>query len=323
MRFSIIIPVYNVEKYISQCVESILAQTFTDFELILVDDGSKDNSAVLCDSFHEKDSRVLVIHKRNGGQADARNVGTRDAKGEYIIYIDSDDFIITNDFLQKIDIACQSKADIVFYKHKKFFDNSKQLGSCTYSYAEAIKESAYDRMVYCLVEKDAFFGMPWNKAIRRDLIQKNGIYFETGLVGEDMEWIFHLVTNAGSVVLVDEPFVAYRQREGSTTTSLRIKNIADFVYILEKWSANVKILKNEVLRKALLGSLAKYYSNLLVAYSRVYDDNKRDYESKIKELSWLLKYGLSKRPKTIRKVYCMCGFSVTILFLTVLDKIKN
>lgn len=322
MRFSIIIPVYNVEKYLTQCVESILNQTFMDFELILVDDGSKDRSAAFCDEFQEKDSRVVVIHKENRGQADARNVGTRDAKGEYIIYIDSDDFIISNDFLQRIDVACQSKADIVFYKHKKYFDASKQFGSCAYSYAEAIKESEYENVIYSLVENDAFFGMPWNKAIRRELIQNCGINFETGLVGEDMEWIFHLVTNASCAALIDEPFVAYRQREGSTTTSLRIKNIADFVYILEKWSANVKKLESEKLKKALLGSLAKYYSNLLVAYSRVNDNNKSEYQSRIKELSWLLKYGMSKRPKMIRKVCSVCGFSVTILFLTVMDKIK-
>ena len=102
MIFSIIIPVYNVEKYLSQCLDSILNQDFTDFELILVDDGSTDRSGEICDQYKSKDSRVNVIHQENSGQATARNAGTKASKGEYIIYIDSDDFIISNDFLSEL-----------------------------------------------------------------------------------------------------------------------------------------------------------------------------------------------------------------------------
>ena len=100
MFFSIVVPVYNVEKYLKECIDSILSQTFTDFELILVDDGSKDESPLICDEYAQKDERIKVIHKPNGGQAEARNVGTETAAGQYIIYIDSDDFIIENTFLQ-------------------------------------------------------------------------------------------------------------------------------------------------------------------------------------------------------------------------------
>ena len=92
-KISIIVPVYNVEKYLEKCVKSILNQTFTDFELILVDDGTPDSSGVICDQFAEKDERIKVIHKKNGGLSDARNTGIEVAKGEYIGFVDSDDYI--------------------------------------------------------------------------------------------------------------------------------------------------------------------------------------------------------------------------------------
>lgn len=90
---SIIVPVYNVEAYLCRCIDSILAQTFTDFELILVDDGSPDNCSSICDEYAKKDSRIVVVHKENGGLSDARNTGLDIAKGEYIGFVDSDDFI--------------------------------------------------------------------------------------------------------------------------------------------------------------------------------------------------------------------------------------
>ena len=102
LKFSIILPIYNVEKYLPKCVESILSQTFTDYEIILVDDGSTDNSPAICDKFAKEHSNIKVIHKVNGGQSEARNLGADTANGEYIIFIDSDDFIIKNDFLEKI-----------------------------------------------------------------------------------------------------------------------------------------------------------------------------------------------------------------------------
>ncbi|EME8139564.1 glycosyltransferase, partial [Enterococcus faecium] len=92
-EISIIVPIYNVEQYLRKCVDSILAQTFTDFEVILVDDGSPDNSGAICDEYAKLDSRVRVIHKENGGLSDARNAGIEIAKGKYLGFVDSDDFI--------------------------------------------------------------------------------------------------------------------------------------------------------------------------------------------------------------------------------------
>ncbi|MGF2941895.1 glycosyltransferase family 2 protein [Enterococcus xiangfangensis] len=111
-EISIIVPVYNVEKYLRKCVDSILAQTFTDFELILVDDGSPDNSGAICDQYAEKDSRIKVIHKENGGLSDARNAGIEVAKGKYLGFIDSDDYIADDMYELLYNNIIKEKADL-------------------------------------------------------------------------------------------------------------------------------------------------------------------------------------------------------------------
>lgn len=298
MKLSIILPIYNVEAYLEECVNSILMQSYRDYEIILVNDGSIDGSPKLCDELVAKHDCIKVVHKKNGGLSDARNYGTAEATGEYVVYIDSDDFITSPDFLSKIAEKSKSGADLILYKYVKYFHESKRMDTCRYSYASAICESSYAGKIRKLVEADAFYGMAWIKAVKRSLIADNNIGFEVGLLGEDMEWNYHIIFHAKSMELIDESFLAYRQREGSITSTHKLKNITDFIYILEKWSKRVtEEVKEEELKFALYGSLAKYYSNLLVAYSRLKDPNKKSCKNRIKALVWLFKYSMSKRPE--------------------------
>ena len=138
-----------------------------------------------------------------------------------------------------------------------------------------------------------------------------------------MDWNYHIIFKSTSIEFIDESFIAYRQREGSITSTQRIKNLTDFIYILEKWSEKIKtLIKNKELKIALFGSLAKYYSNLLVVYSRLADSKKKEYIPRIKKLDWLLEYSMSKRPQTIAKLYKIIGFDLTILAIKIMDRIK-
>lgn len=320
MFFSVIVPVYNVEKYLSECIDSILMQSFTDFELILVNDGSTDGSGQICDRYAESDNRINVIHKPNGGLSDARNAGTRGAQGEYIIYIDSDDYISSKDFFKSIYESVKG-SDILLYKHQKFFDTDGQLLPCGYSYENINAEDAFVVKLRKLVIGDAFYGMAWIKAFRRELVIRNDIEFEVGLLGEDMDWNYHLITHAQSLAVIDEPFIAYRQRANSITTSIKLKNLTDFIYILEKWSKKIQEeIKDQEFKETLFGSMAKYYSNLLITYNRVHDKQKKEYIKRIKDLAWILKYAMSKRPKMVAKVYRIFGFGLTTKALKLIDK---
>ena len=324
MLFSIILPIYNVEKYLHECVDSILYQTFTDFELILVNDGSKDRSGNICDEYALKDDRIKVIHKENGGLSDARNFGTDKATGDYIVYVDSDDYIVSNEFLSDLSKKIEeTQRDIVLYKYSKFFDDSKTLAECTFSldFAESIEDS--DQLLYELVKRDSYYGMAWIKAFKREIVVNNGIQFEKNLLGEDMDWYFDLVLNAKTYAVIDKSYIAYRQRSGSITSSHKIKNLTDFIYILEKWANKIQNSDiGDIKRKALMGALAKYYSNLLITYMRLKDKNKKQYKNRIKALSFLLNYSLSSRPLQIKKVYRLSGLDGVITMLKIYDKIK-
>ena len=311
MRFSIILPIYNVEKYLKECVDSILKQTFRDYEIILVDDGSTDGSPELCDKLAETYDFIRVIHKANGGAADSRNVGLKSAIGDYIIFIDSDDFILSEHFLEDVNNSFSENVDMVLYKYSKFFDESAKL-----------KENYADK-IYELVKADAFFGMAWIRAIRKDILLDNQILFETGLTGEDMDWNYELMLNVSNIELLDNIYIAYRQRSGSVTASYKIKNLEDFIHIVAVWSEKLRFIENDTLKKALLGSLAKNYSNLLIVYSRLTDINKKEYKQRIKKLDWLLKCGMSRRPQTVAKIYRIFGFNLTVSALKILDKIKH
>lgn len=320
MFFSIVIPAFNVERYLGDCLDSILNQTYTSFEVVLVDDGSSDNTPAICDLYAQKDSRIKVIHTKNGGQSAARNIGTNAAGGDYIFYIDSDDFLYDNKALEKIHAAADNK-DIVFFKHKKYEDETGNFKECTYSFADVTSNLSYTASLKTMIKNDAFYGMPWNKCIKREVIKKNNISFLEGISGEDMDWIYYVILSSKSLSVIDEPFMAYRQRKNSVTSSVKLKNLKDYVFILEKWKAAAdRCETNE--KEIVLSSLAKYFSNLLIMYTRVKDKNKHKYDKRIKALSCLLSFGVSKRPRLINKLYKTLGLKATLAALYVLDKCK-
>ena len=324
MFFSIILPIYNVEKYLKECVDSIQAQTFKDFEIILVDDGSKDSSPAICDELAQSDSRIKVIHKPNGGQSTARNMGLEKAEGKYVIYLDSDDFITSDSFFQDIYNKIQeTDSDIVLYKYSKYIDDTKALEKCTFTldFAESITDS--EEMLETLVKKDAYYGMAWVKAFRREMAIENGVVFDTNLVCEDMDWYFNLVLCAEKISAIDKSYIAYRQRAGSVTSTLKLRNLTDYIFTMERWNEKIKSSDmSEKKKNALMGALAKYYSNMFITYIRVKDPEKKKHVKRIKAISDILNYSQSTRPQQIKKVYKLVGFKGVTLMLTVLDKIK-
>ena len=323
MFFSVIIPIYNVEEYLRECVDSILSQSFEDYEIVLVDDGSTDKSGEICDSYSQKHPDIIkTLHKPNGGQSDARNVGAETAAGDYIIYIDSDDFVISADFLKDIhDEIEKHGSDIVLYKFQKYRDGKLENCSFSLSGINAIKNG--DELLLELVRRDAYYGMAWIKAFRRDMAANNQVIFDTGLSCEDMDWYFSLLLHADKISAIDNSYIAYRQRSGSVTTTQKLKNLTDFIYTLEKWHGIIaKADLTDTKRKALMGARAKYYANLLVTYVRLKDKEKKKCVGQIKKLSSLLDYSLSDRPLKIRKLYRLAGFSGVVLLLKIYDRIK-
>lgn len=215
---SIIIPVYNVEQFLPQCLNSILAQTYQDYEVILVDDGSPDGSGVICDEYAQKDVRFRVIHKQNAGVSAARNTGIEMAKGEWVSFIDSDDFV-EPDYLASFD-ADGNDADLViqgleYYDHRNgSYFGKKQLKKIRLTADNILTVTADCELLEV--------GFPYGKSYRRKLLIDNNIRFDTSIsFHEDHIFVLDFMNVADSIVLSDS--IAYKYRCYHTAQSLSSK----------------------------------------------------------------------------------------------------
>jgi len=225
LKVSIIVPVYNVEQYLENCIESILNQTFKDYELILVDDGATDKSGEICDKYERKDSRIRVIHKSNGGLSSARNAGLDVACGKYIGFVDSDDSIHPKMYEILYDLAQKYKSDISCcnYKHTYSLVNEER---------EEMKLTEIIEMdniqaVNTLYDKDIGVRLvvAWNKLYSRDLFED--LRYEVGRIHED-EFIAHkLLYKSNKTVYINSELYYYLQREGSIMSQISYKRKVD------------------------------------------------------------------------------------------------
>ncbi len=322
MKFSVIIPIYKVESYLRECVDSVLKQTYTDYELILVDDGSPDSCPQICNEYAEKYDFVTALHKPNGGLSDARNTGTKIATGDYIVYIDSDDFFAEADFLEKLAKKTNADPDIIIYKFKKYYEDTKRFEDCHYSMADVPEGENVAEIINKLANSDSFYCSAWSKSIKRSLITDNNIEFKKGLLGEDIEWYYRVLFYVKRIAILDEVAIVYRQREGSIAQTGGQKNLADNLSTIEYWEDHLKECPDEEIRKALYNSLGKLVSNLMISYSRA-DKWRKDYKKQLKKLTYIVKNSTNPRARSIGKVYKLLGFDLTVLALRVMDKIKH
>lgn len=293
MKFSVILPCYNVEKYLNECVESILNQTFKDYEIILVDDGAKDSTPQICDDYAAKYPFIKTVHQQNAGLSAARNTGTKHAEGEYIVYVDSDDYLKDNEVLQKIADRASSNPDIIAYKFIEYNEFNNTYSQCPFNFDITNKNGTLAEKYLELIDKDAYYNSAWSKAIKRSILTENNIEFERGLLGEDNEWYYHVVMAADTLELIDEPLYVYRRRPGSITTTTKRKNLTDMLHILEKWEGILKAHKGDKRAEVVRGSLAKQFCSAVILYAGLQDVN--DLYPELKKYSYLLKYSSNKR----------------------------
>ena len=199
MTISIIVPVYNVEAYLTRCVESILAQTYTDWELILVDDSSPDRCPKMCDAYAAEDKRIKVIHKANGGLSDARNHGLDAATGEYILFVDSDDYIHPNMLQAMSQLATEKNADIVQCSYIRGTENSFP------TIKESTKHYTFDnKSIFASTRQQTIL---WAKLYRRNLW--NNLRMPVGKIHEDDFTTWRLYCNSQIIVVIDTPYYYY------------------------------------------------------------------------------------------------------------------
>lgn len=249
---SIIVPIYKVEKYLEKCIDSILSQTYKDIQVILVDDGSPDGCPAICDRYVEKDERVVVIHKPNGGLSDARNAGLNVARGEFISFVDSDDFIADN--------FC----DILL---KAINRENADMAICNYQVVDENGHSIQEKNLYlpirdeCISSQEFIEGycgkygwhyvIAWNKIYKRELFEN--VKYPVGKQHEDAFVIHHLVSQCNRIACVKNVLYFYVQRQGSIMSQISVRNmdLGDALidqYKFAKKSGN-ELLKNYAVRR--------------------------------------------------------------------------
>lgn len=227
MKYSIIVPVYNIEDYIDQCIESLVEQTWSDFEVILVNDGSKDNSKRKIEEWSTKDKRVNVVNKINGGLSSARNEGLKHATGDYVLYVDGDDWV-AHDLLSNINnhINKVGTVDIICYSYIEYYNNQIQ------------RKRSYqiDELVYTgpdFFRKSSFHVQAWNKVYKRNFLLSIGLEFIEGRLHEDISYTVPLCFCTDQITAIKQVGYYYRKnRENSIMSMVTERNVNDFSHAL-------------------------------------------------------------------------------------------
>lgn len=324
--FSIIVPVYNTEKELERCVRSVTCQTFKDFELILVDDGSKDGSGALCDSFSAEDSRIVAIHQENAGCSEARNTGIRASKGQYLIFVDSDDLWDDRDALSGLVnvINNQPGVDVVCFGVRIYDEKGNFVKERKPELPDELEWSKTE-IVRHLVYTNGYFSTSYVKALRREFFFKEGLFFIKGLLSEDIEWSARILLGCESIAVYPNAFYKRIQRsEGSITSSIGKKNITDILGSIERGIALVeRRAENKERKRLYLEYWAYQYAMLLGLVYRVRKD--ADYPvlvERMKKLKWLLEYDHVGKVRAVRKLVSVLGIPGAIRVLSLYYRVK-
>lgn len=257
-EISIVVPIYKVEEYLDKCVNSLINQSYTNIEIILVDDGSPDSCPEMCDNYAQQDSRIKVIHKENGGLSDARNTGMRVTKGEYILFVDSDDYIDLDTCEHFIEIINNQKPDIIVGNAKRM-EGSKvlQMSHKLNTKSKAITGGDYLKQE---LKTKTMYMAAWLNLYSRAFLLANKLEFKVGILHEDEQFTPRAFLKAEGVIGTDISFYNYIIREGSITRKLDLsKNGICVIQTCYELVEIYETLKDKELRRLLDDDLVTNY----------------------------------------------------------------
>ena len=311
-KLSFILPVYNVEAYLPQCVASILPQMTEQCELILVDDGSPDGCPELCDQYGREDSRVRVIHKENGGLSSARNAGMEIARGRYLCFVDSDDLIAENTVGKLLAWIDKEKADVCFLKTEKIYpDGTREVlnealqRSCLHgaSRAQALSH---------LASRPIYPGSAWAKLWKREFLEKNSLRFPGDRrLSEDLIFCLNAYLLAEHMDYLDFTFYGYRQsRAGSITSDISPKYFFDSLLFTQEVCSRFGEDRNSPEGRLALSAGAYEYMIRLWEVGCL-QERKAEAWKALKDCRWILKSGSSTKTRMVRWAVYLLGLKGT------------
>lgn len=261
-KFSIIVPVYNVEEYLEQCLNSILHQTYQNFEIILIDDGSTDNSPGICEIFKSQfEDKIMMIHQANKGLSGARNTGLNHATGDYILFIDSDDYIKPT-MLEEIESKTKLNPDMIAFQHA--VDGKDDEKKHHLDITENTELTGQDFLLQC-INQNGMFMMVWKYAYKHSFVERNYFRFHEGIIHEDEEWTVKALCKAHTLIFINQAFYIYRKREGSIMKTKNENSIIGYITVageLSRFFHDIS-LNNDLRTKLKHRIFDFYYYNAL------------------------------------------------------------
>lgn len=276
---SIIVPVYNVEPWLNKCIDSLISQSYKNTEILLINDGSTDRSGEICDEYSRTDSRIKVIHISNNGQSVARNNGLDISKGEYVLFIDSDDYLCDREIIEKfVNILNNSKCDFIYTSYCRFNDGNEneitEILPINLTNKD-IENKLGKNILADLIIQNSFHHAPYLKVCRRDFILNNNLYFREGYYHEDAEWSFKVFYYAKKIVIYNEAWYMRRMRDNSTITSRDEKSICkklcDRLIIANEL---IKFFEKKNVSNVIIDDLVRmYWGDLMITQNIKESDN--------------------------------------------------
>lgn len=261
-KVSVVVPIYNVEQYLEKCIESIVNQTYGDLEIILVDDGSTDSSPSICDKWKEKDYRIVVIHKQNGGLSSARNAGMEMATGKYIMFEDSDDWLELDIVEKCVERIERDESDLVIFGYKKIDERGNNLGTFNFGNETYNNEEMSSQLHKRILEMS--FGYAWNKLYRLSVIKKSGITSDGAIVDrEDLYFNICLFNHLNKISYLDYVGYYYLQRDNSLLHNADLARLNGINYFCEK-IVDIKWENHKAEKKVINMILLHYLSDVLI-----------------------------------------------------------
>lgn len=311
-QLSIIIPLYNCEDYICQAIDSILIQKDLDYELIVVNDGSTDNSL---SNILKYGDAIKIITITNSGASAARNIGLRESSGKYVMFLDADDYLSDCYVCKKVIGIIESKRAQMGMFLYKYLNNTSGKYTKVISYPEELLETEDNRNLICgLISNGVFPASPCFKIIERDFLLNRNLFFIEGTTAEDIEWFSRLLIEIECFCVINNDSYIYRKNiQNSVTGSLTIDKCNNQLNMISISAECVKIVRERWKKEALFSALAYQYC-ILLSNSYLYKNNMQ-LTIKIKSLEWLLAYDLFPNVKYVKYLYRLMGYRMTAFLL--------
>lgn len=323
IKFSIIIPVYNVEPFLNECVSSVTAQSYDNYEIILVDDGSTDASGVLCDEWSVRSEKITAIHQKNAGLSEARNAGVQLATGDYVLFLDSDDYWCDTAMLERIAGRLRlTGAEALSFNYVKVCGSVASRPYFDETLCMSIEVCAEESFEF-VSKNDLWIACAWNKVISRELFLEEDLRFRSGITSEDVDWCMRLAIAASRFDFMGNVFLCYRQRAGSITKTATAKSVKTSIDNLNECLRLLENCSGEV-SEQLKPYVAYQYGTLLYGVAGLKKSTeKRGIIQTVKKWAYLLSWSNHPKIKLLRMARAVVGISGTLALLRILQRIKN